>query len=553
MLRLLRKSVAKFVATDFLFRDKSGHLPFPSHAACGEGAALPQAQVDVAARQAVDPDLPTPPSECEKYLYLRRGQGTFYVLAIISSICLLWGALLFALRHPVFWVFLPFVALLLFYLGVSYTLGIGSRSFRLSVHQRIQSTLMPECEPSVDVFLPNCGEDLAVLENTFCHVSQLDWPNIRVWVLDDKGREEVETLSRRYGFSYLSRPNRGELKKAGNLRYAFARTRGEFILIFDADFAPRPDFLRELMPYFFADERIAIVQSPQFFEIMPHQTDVQKGAAYEQELFYRMIQVSRNHWGAAICVGTNAVYRRIALEPFGGTAPIAHSEDLHTGFAVLEADWKIRYVPLNLAKGLCPDKLPSFFIQQYRWCTGSTGLMFTARFWKASLSPVVKLNYLSGMLYYIATAAGLIATPLPGILMVWVFPDRVFWFNWLCVLPSLLFGLIYNPLWTRAPFGLYAFKTRIVAYHAHFFALLDKCRNTTAPWVPTNAREPRQKIPHYDDFKTLLLAWTMLCFTAAVAGAFFRMSHLLDFDFWPILFLQTFHTWLHLQVLVDEA
>jgi cellulose synthase (UDP-forming) len=44
-----------------------------------------------------------------------------------------------------------------------------------------------------------------------------------------------------FGFQYLIRPNRGWYKKAGNLRHAFTRSRGEFILILDADFAPRRD------------------------------------------------------------------------------------------------------------------------------------------------------------------------------------------------------------------------------------------------------------------------------------------------------------------------
>ncbi|CAN0312789.1 unnamed protein product, partial [Hapterophycus canaliculatus] len=37
----------------------------------------------------------------------------------------------------------------------------------------------------------------------------------------------------------IRRPNIPELKKAGNLRYAFARTSGQVLVIFDADFCPR--------------------------------------------------------------------------------------------------------------------------------------------------------------------------------------------------------------------------------------------------------------------------------------------------------------------------
>ena len=52
-------------------------------------------------------------------------------------------------------------------------------------------------------------------------------------------------------------------KKAGNLRFAFARTRSPFIVIFDADFRPRADFLQETLPYM-EDPSLGIVQTPQY-------------------------------------------------------------------------------------------------------------------------------------------------------------------------------------------------------------------------------------------------------------------------------------------------
>lgn len=92
------------------------------------------------------------------------------------------------------------------------------------------------------------------------------------------------------GHPDVRRPNRPELKKAGNLRYAFTCTSGEVILILDADFCPRPEFLRETLPYFM-NPSIGIVQTPQYFRWRKEQTWVEQGAAVTQELFYRMVQV----------------------------------------------------------------------------------------------------------------------------------------------------------------------------------------------------------------------------------------------------------------------
>ncbi len=88
---------------------------------------------------------------------------------------------------------------------------------------------------------------------------------MNVYVLDDAADTEVGAMAHDFDFRYVVRPNRGWFKKAGNLHHAFGITGGDHILILDADFAPRADLLDELLPYMDADERVGIVQSPQFF------------------------------------------------------------------------------------------------------------------------------------------------------------------------------------------------------------------------------------------------------------------------------------------------
>jgi cellulose synthase/poly-beta-1,6-N-acetylglucosamine synthase-like glycosyltransferase len=319
----------------------------------------------------------------------------------------------------------------------------------------------------------------------------LDYPadKLKVYVLDDCKKEDhqvwLKDLSLQYGYTYISRPNKGELKKAGNIRYAFAISEGEYELILDADFAPRPDMLKTMLPYMIQDPSIAIVQSPQYFSIQEGQSPIEKGAAYIQELFYRLIQVNRGRWNASICVGTCALYRRSALEPHGGTAAIGYSEDVHTGFQAICDGYKIKYLPINLSKGVCPDTTMAFLIQQYRWATGSVTLFLNKDFWKSKLPLMTKMNYLSGMLYYITTAIGLFLIPLPGLAMLIFNPSQVLYYNLIFSLPSLINGTFALALWSRAKWGFYAMEVRQLSYWSHFFAIYDKLRNTTIGWIPT--------------------------------------------------------------------
>src|SRR5260370_3114193 len=151
----------------------------------------------------------------------------------------------------------------------------------------------------------------------------------RPYVLDDGDDPEAARLAAEFGFSYWVRPQPGEHKKSGNLRYAFTRTQGEFIVILDADFAPRRDFLAETLPYM-SDPVIAIVQTPQYFRGSRRQTWIERSAGAIQEVFYRSVQVARDRFGEAICVGTSAVYRRGRPGPQRGPTPTPPAPDLPT-------------------------------------------------------------------------------------------------------------------------------------------------------------------------------------------------------------------------------
>lgn len=496
-------------------------------------------------------NLPTPPNDFENDLYLDQNKRGLYFFGVLAFLLLQAAMVLFSLSHPALYFYLVFAALNFFYLSVSYGIGIFGKSFDLGAHKRIVDS-GSDFLPTIDVYLPCCGEPIEVIENTYWYVNQLRWDHdkINVYVLDDGDSSEVAELAKEFGFNYWVRPDKGVLKKAGNLRHAFARTSGDLILILDADFCPRPDMLSEMVPYF-KDESVAIVQSPQYFSVKKEQSWVERGAGYVQELFYRLIQVNRNTWGGSICVGTCAVYRREALEPFGGTAAIAYSEDLHTGFNVVKAGGRVVYIPINLSKGICPDTLPAYFSQQYRWAMGSTSLCFGKEFWTVKIGAKIRLCYLSGMMYYMATAAGIFITPIPGMLMVWFRHDHVFWYNMLFSLPSFIYGTVYMAFWGRAKFGWYAPKARLVAYYAHVFAVLDRIMNTTMPWVPSGA-SMTGSVGRYRAFKNLIFWWSTLSSGLILAGAFHHMDSVLDYNFYPMIFFNGFNYWISMSVLRDQ-
>jgi cellulose synthase (UDP-forming) len=440
--------------------------------------------------------IPGEVGEEDKYAYLGRQQRWYVVANWVAFVVLMISMSRFSLAVPAASPLL-LVSLLLFVGG---TLGLYTttrpRRVQRAEHDALVAAWSPARYPSVDVFLPTCGEALEILRNTYLHVTALDYAGeVAVHVLDDGGRDEVRCLAEEYGFRYLSRPagQRGELKKAGNLNFAFPLTGNEVILILDADFAPRSDLLNELMPYL-DDPTVGIAQSPQYFDTKGPMGWLQRGAGATQEFFYRWVQPSRDALDAPICVGTCALYRRAALEKSGWFVPIAHSEDVYTGLQVMKAGYSVRYVPVILARGLCPDTLAAFISQQYRWCTGSLSLLVNPDFHRMPLNLRQRMCFWSGFLYYISTAINVFTSLLPPLFLLWLDPSGIALHNYFWLLPVLFMYpvtlAIHNANWRIG-----VLRAKMAYSFTHAIALWHTYQGQLADWVVTGADQPATSLP----------------------------------------------------------
>jgi cellulose synthase (UDP-forming) len=245
-------------------------------------------------------------------------------------------------------------------------------------HEARLAATDPASLPAVDVFIATYNEPLEVLERTIVAAMALDWPSVRVWVLDDgrRGWLAAWCASRRVG--YLTRPdNKGA--KAGNINAALARTDAPFVLVLDADFAPRANFLRRTMG-FFADPRVGIVQAPhRFFNPDPMQQNLalHRVLPDDQRLFFDVIMPARDAWDAAFCCGSNGVIRRSALAEVGGALPTGSiTEDMLLTLVMLRKGYVTRYVNETLALGLAPESTDAFFVQRARWARGAIQILY---------------------------------------------------------------------------------------------------------------------------------------------------------------------------------
>ena len=260
---------------------------------------------------------------------------------------------------------------------------------------------------SVDVFITTYGEDLATIRRTVSAALAMHGEHL-TWVLDDGRSDEVRDLAEELGARYVRRlsPNGA---KAGNLNHALSLTSGDYFVVLDADFVPRPAFLYETVP-FFADRDVAFVQTPQTYG--NQHNVISRGAGYMQAVFYRYVQPGRNRFNAAFCVGTNVIFRRAAIDDVGGIYADSKSEDVWTSLLLHERGWRTIYIPTTLAVGDTPETIEAYTKQQLRWATGGFEIMFTHN----PLSPRRSLT-LDQRLQYTVTATHYLTGIAPMLLL----------------------------------------------------------------------------------------------------------------------------------------
>lgn len=410
---------------------------------------------------------------------------------------------------------------------------------------------------SVDVLVPTCGEELNVLENTFLHISQMSWDGpVRVYVLDDGARPQVRALAAAYRFTYLSRPDRGYMKKAGNLNYGLAHSAGEYLVVFDADFAPSRDFLAHMIPYF-ADPGVGIIQTAQYFDADRPRTRnwMQRHAATVQDMFFSWIEPARETLGCSFCVGTNVGYRRAALAEAGGFPEVPGGEDIVTSWELMSAGYRTMYLPLNLAKGLCPDSFDATVSQQYRWASSSMMIIAapwsnrTRRaFYDCRMSIGQRISFFAGVFYYLQSMLALMLAVTPSLVMLWRYPYQVGPGNYLPILPSMT-GMVFLPLIQRR-WRPSLLRLVMIYSAAHTLALWDTLTGSQKEWIPTNAAKRTRKGRTVQQAGWLIRAWVLL--TQALAWwALARDIPVYGLPaYWPALALTAFQSAILLPLLL---
>jgi cellulose synthase/poly-beta-1,6-N-acetylglucosamine synthase-like glycosyltransferase len=256
-------------------------------------------------------------------------------------------------------------------------------------------------EPVVTVQLPVFNEQF-VVERLLEGVCALDWPKDRleVQLLDDSTDETVgiaarkvaELRARGFDVKHLHRTDRTGYK-AGALREATPRARGQLLAVFDADFVPTSDFLRRTVDHF-TDPTVGFVQTRWDYLNRDHNVLTQ-GMAMLMDGHFVLEQVTRSRGGYIFNFnGTGGLWRRSAIDAAGGWHDDTICEDTDLSYRARLAGYRGVYLKDVACPSELPVDVPSLKSQQHRWAKGLTEcfLKLMPVLWRSRLSFAAKVE-----------------------------------------------------------------------------------------------------------------------------------------------------------------
>lgn len=363
--------------------------------------------------------------------------------------------------------------------------------------------------PPVDIFIPVAGEPVEVVEKTVAAAKAMKYPELRIFVLNDgyvaqkENWEDIETMALRQDVACITRKKPGGAK-AGNINNALMFSRNPFVVIFDADHSPNPEFLKKTMPYF-TDPKVGFVQCPQFYG-NASKNYVTQGAWGQQRLFFGPICKGKNRFDSVTMCGTNMVIRRSALIDVGGMCDTNIAEDFVTGLFLHERGWKSVYVPEVLSEGLAPEDFVSYCKQQHRWARGSLEVIFIFNpLFRKGLTIAQKIQYLASASYYLSGIVVIMNAILPlFFLFLGLSPFQVSTMTLSAIFLPYIFVTIYTlELASNYTYTFRALAFSVSSWHLHLKALFQVLirQKTTFAVTAKKAKVENEKI---DSLKNIL-------------------------------------------------
>jgi cellulose synthase/poly-beta-1,6-N-acetylglucosamine synthase-like glycosyltransferase len=255
--------------------------------------------------------------------------------------------------------------------------------------------------PVVTIQLPIYNE-MYVVERLVDNIAQIDYPRekLEIQVLDDSTdqtrhitkRKVQEYKQKGFDIRLITRPTRSGYK-AGALEEGLKYARGKFIAIFDADFLPRPEFLKETIPHF-RNPEVGVVQT-RWEHLNQDYSLITRLQAFQLNVHFTVEQTGRQAGKLMLQFnGTAGIWRREAILESGGWEADTLTEDLDLSYRAQLQGWRVLFLEELGSPAELPAEMNGLKSQQYRWMKGGaqTARKILPTLWRSDLSLTQKIH-----------------------------------------------------------------------------------------------------------------------------------------------------------------
>lgn len=233
--------------------------------------------------------------------------------------------------------------------------------------------------PFVSVLVPAHNEE-KVIYYTVRAILEMDYPKDRfeLIVINDNSSDDtgkiLKSLQERYpNLKVITTTKRdgGGKGKSAALNRGLKLSRGEYIVIYDADNTPEKMALRYLVSAIKDEPQIASVCGK--FRVRNKEKSLLTRFINIETLgFQWMSQAGR--WrmlGLSTIPGTNFIIRRSILDKLGGWNEDAITEDTELSIRIYQLGYKIKFFPFAITWEQEPEKWSVWLKQRTRWVRGN--------------------------------------------------------------------------------------------------------------------------------------------------------------------------------------
>ncbi len=255
--------------------------------------------------------------------------------------------------------------------------------------------------PVVTVQLPLFNE-MYVAARLLDAVSGLDYPHdkLEIQVLDDSTDETQEICRAKVAelaatgldIKYLHRTDRTGFK-AGALAAGLKTARGEFVLVFDADFLPPADIVERTIHHFI-DEKVGMVQV-RWDHVNRDYSRLTELQAMMLDGHFVIEHTARHRSGRFFNFnGTAGIWRRSTIDDAGGWSHDTLTEDMDLSYRAQLRGWQFIYLKDVVSPAELPVEMNAFKSQQFRWAKGSIQVAkkLLPTIWRAKVPFRVKME-----------------------------------------------------------------------------------------------------------------------------------------------------------------